>query len=65
MQFKTAILLCWRSFLFGVIYQNLLYDIRYNKFKWWWQRKTVWFWDDNLTANRNYIKELLRQMISL
>jgi len=30
-----------------------------------WQRKIVWFWDDNLTARRSYIKELLRAMIPL
>ncbi|MGP1387736.1 MAG: B12-binding domain-containing radical SAM protein [Thainema sp.] len=45
--------------------EAVLNDIRYNDFKWWWQRKLVWFWDDNLTANRPYIKELLRQMIPL
>ncbi len=45
--------------------ESVLNDIRYNDFKWWWQRKLVWFWDDNLTANRPYIKELLRQMIPL
>jgi radical SAM superfamily enzyme YgiQ (UPF0313 family) len=44
---------------------DVLSDIRYNEFKWWWQRKIVWFWDDNLTANRSYIKDLLRQMIPL
>ncbi|MBI5031053.1 MAG: B12-binding domain-containing radical SAM protein [Chloroflexi bacterium] len=31
----------------------------------WWQRKVVWFWDDNLTARRAYVKELLRAMIPL
>ncbi|HVO43896.1 MAG TPA: radical SAM protein, partial [Aggregatilineales bacterium] len=31
----------------------------------WWQRKLVWFGDDNLTANRPYIKTLLRTMIPL
>jgi radical SAM superfamily enzyme YgiQ (UPF0313 family) len=45
--------------------EDVLNDIRYNEFKWWWQRKIVWFWDDNLTANRPYIKELLCQMIPL
>ncbi len=45
--------------------EAVLNDIRYNDFKWWWQRKLVWFWDDNLTSNRPYIKELLRQMIPL
>jgi radical SAM superfamily enzyme YgiQ (UPF0313 family) len=43
--------------------ENVLADIRYNAFKHWWQRKLVWFWDDNLTANRRYIHELLTAMI--
>jgi radical SAM superfamily enzyme YgiQ (UPF0313 family) len=45
--------------------KNVLADIRYNNFKHWWQRKLVWFWDDNLTANRRYIQELLSTMIPL
>jgi hypothetical protein len=45
--------------------EAVLNDIRYNDFPHWWQRKLVWFWDDNLTANRPYIKALLRQMIPL
>ncbi|MGB7416256.1 MAG: radical SAM protein, partial [Thermosynechococcaceae cyanobacterium] len=45
--------------------EAVLNDIRYNDFKWWWQRKMVWFWDDNLTANRPYIKKLLREMVPL
>ncbi len=45
--------------------QNVLADIRYNNFKHWWQRKIVWFWDDNLTANRRYIGELLKAMVPL
>ena len=44
---------------------KVLADIRYNNFKHWWQRKLVWFWDDNLTANRPYIRELLSGMIPL
>jgi radical SAM superfamily enzyme YgiQ (UPF0313 family) len=40
-------------------------DIRYNRFPHWWQRKVVWFWDDNLTAKRAYVKELLRAMVPL
>jgi radical SAM superfamily enzyme YgiQ (UPF0313 family) len=44
---------------------NVLADIRYNNFKHWWQRKIVWFWDDNLTANRRYIRELLKAMVPL
>jgi radical SAM superfamily enzyme YgiQ (UPF0313 family) len=45
--------------------QNVLADIRYDNFKHWWQRKIVWFWDDNLTANRRYIRELLKAMVPL
>ena len=45
--------------------EDVLHDIRYDRFKWWWQRKIVWFWDDNLTVKRHYVKDLLRQMIPL
>ena len=41
---------------------SVMQDIRYDRFPFWWQRKTVWFWDDNLTANRPYIKFLLQEM---
>ena len=44
---------------------KVLTDIRYNNFRHWWQRKLVWFWDDNLTANRPYIRELLSGMVPL
>jgi len=44
---------------------EVLNDIRYDDFPHWWQRKVVWFWDDNLTAKRSYIKDLLRAMIPL
>ncbi|RPH57644.1 MAG: radical SAM protein [Chloroflexi bacterium] len=44
---------------------NVIADIRHNDFKHWWQRKLVWFWDDNLTANRRYARELLAAMIPL
>jgi radical SAM superfamily enzyme YgiQ (UPF0313 family) len=44
---------------------DVLQDIAYDDFSHWWQRKVVWFWDDNLTAKRAYIKELLRAMIPL
>jgi radical SAM superfamily enzyme YgiQ (UPF0313 family) len=44
---------------------NVIADVRYNDFKHWWQRKIVWFWDDNLTANRRYIRELLRDMVPM
>jgi radical SAM superfamily enzyme YgiQ (UPF0313 family) len=38
---------------------------RKSKIENFWQNKVVWFWDDNLTARRAYIKELLREMIPL
>lgn len=44
---------------------NVLADIQYNAFRWWWQRKIVWFWDDNLTIRRPYAKELFARMIPL
>ena len=44
---------------------DVIRDIAYDDFPFWWQRKVVWFWDDNLTARRTYIKELLRAMIPL
>ncbi len=45
--------------------EDVLRDIRYDRFKWWWQRKIVWFWDDNLTVKRDYVKDLFRRMIPL
>ena len=42
---------------------DVLRDVAYDDFSHWWQRKIVWFWDDNLTAKRAYIKDLLRAMI--
>jgi radical SAM superfamily enzyme YgiQ (UPF0313 family) len=51
--------------------EDVLRDIRYDDFSRWWQRKIVWFWDDNLTARaagdaqRAYIKALLRAMVPL
>lgn len=44
---------------------NVLQDIAYNEFPHWLQRKVVWFWDDNLTAKRGFIKDLLREMVPL
>jgi hypothetical protein len=58
-------------FLFGALGQPRLSGARWTRccgmlnttiFP-WWQRKVVWFWDDNLTAKRFYIKDLLREMI--
>lgn len=45
--------------------EEVIRDIQYDDFPLWWQRKVVWFWDDNLTAKRPYIKDLLRAMIPL
>lgn len=44
---------------------DVIEDIKYDRFPHWWQRKVVWFWDDNLTARRSYIRELLTAMIPL
>jgi radical SAM superfamily enzyme YgiQ (UPF0313 family) len=45
--------------------EDVLRDIRYDKFDHGWQRKIVWFWDDNLTAQRAYVTALLRAMAPL
>ncbi len=45
--------------------EDVIRDIAYDRFKHWWQRKVVWFWDDNLTAKRSYIRELLAAMVPL
>ncbi|MFZ6028448.1 MAG: B12-binding domain-containing radical SAM protein [Chloroflexota bacterium] len=45
--------------------EDVIRDIGYNDFPHWWQRKVVWFWDDNLTARRGYIEKLLTAMIPL
>jgi radical SAM superfamily enzyme YgiQ (UPF0313 family) len=42
---------------------SVMADVDYNDFRHWWQRKVVWFWDDNLTAKRAYIRELLTAMV--
>jgi radical SAM superfamily enzyme YgiQ (UPF0313 family) len=42
--------------------KDVIRDISYDRFDRWWQRKVVWFWDDNLTIDRKYIKELLKEM---
>lgn len=44
---------------------DVIKDASYDNFKYWWQRKVVWFWDDNLTIDRKYITELLTKMKSL
>ncbi|MBE7173223.1 MAG: B12-binding domain-containing radical SAM protein [Williamsia sp.] len=45
--------------------EDVIRDAAYNDFPHWWQRKVVWFWDDNLTINRKYIKELLGKLKEL
>jgi radical SAM superfamily enzyme YgiQ (UPF0313 family) len=45
--------------------EDVIRDASYNDFPHWWQRKVVWFWDDNLTINRKYIKELLTELKKL
>ena len=42
---------------------RVLADVQYNDFKHWWQRKIVWFWDDNLTINRTYAHQLFKALI--
>lgn len=44
---------------------QVMKDISYDKFPFWWQNKVAWFWDDNLTAQRSYVKALLKEMIPL
>jgi radical SAM superfamily enzyme YgiQ (UPF0313 family) len=44
---------------------DVIEDVKYNGFRHWWQRKVVWFWDDNLTINRPYIRTLLEAMVPL
>jgi radical SAM superfamily enzyme YgiQ (UPF0313 family) len=44
---------------------EVLRDIQYDRFPHWWQRKIVWFWDDNLTVKRDYAKQLLTAMVPL
>jgi radical SAM superfamily enzyme YgiQ (UPF0313 family) len=42
--------------------KDVIRDASYDAFPHWWQRKVVWFWDDNLTINRKYIHELLTEL---
>lgn len=45
--------------------EDIIRDASYDHFPYWWQRKVVWFWDDNLTIRRPFIKSLLAEMIPL
>ncbi|MGD8948202.1 MAG: radical SAM protein [Desulfobacterales bacterium] len=42
--------------------EDVVRDMSYDAFGHWWQRKVVWFWDDNLTIDRQYSKALLTAM---
>jgi len=42
--------------------EDVIRDAAYDNFPYWWQRKVVWFWDDNLTINRKYIQALLTEL---
>src|SRR5258708_8769085 len=44
---------------------DVIKDIAYDDFPYWWQRKIVWFWDDNLTIQRPFVRELLTRMVPL
>ncbi|MBN2527590.1 MAG: B12-binding domain-containing radical SAM protein [Deltaproteobacteria bacterium] len=44
---------------------EVIREIQYNDFPHWWQRRIVWFWDDNLLVKRQWAKELLTRMIPL
>ncbi|MET0393818.1 MAG: radical SAM protein [Chitinophagaceae bacterium] len=45
--------------------EDVIRDAAYDRFPYWWQRKIVWFWDDNLTIKRPYIRQLLTEMIPM
>ncbi|MFC6997809.1 B12-binding domain-containing radical SAM protein [Rufibacter roseus] len=45
--------------------EDVVRDASYDQFPHWWQRKIVWFWDDNLTIKRPYIRQLLTEMVPL
>jgi len=43
--------------------ERVIADVQYNQFRHWHQRKIVWFWDDNLTIDRTFARELLTALI--
>jgi radical SAM superfamily enzyme YgiQ (UPF0313 family) len=45
--------------------EEVLRDIRSCEGRNWLQKKFVWFWDDNLTADRSYARELFTKLIPL
>lgn len=44
---------------------DVIRDVQYAQFRHWWQRKVIWFWDDNLTIKRQYARALLAAMVPL
>ncbi len=44
---------------------DVVRDVAETHFRHWWQEKVVWFWDDNLLADRRWAKGLLRAMRGL
>lgn len=44
---------------------DVIREVSFNRFQFWWQRKIVWFWDDNLLINKSYAYELLGRMKKL
>jgi radical SAM superfamily enzyme YgiQ (UPF0313 family) len=45
--------------------EDVIRDAAYDHFRFWWQKKVVWFWDDNLLINRKFTINLLHEMIPL
>lgn len=45
--------------------EAVIKDIEFDAFPYWWQQKVAWFWDDNLTVDRGYAKDLFKSMIPL
>jgi radical SAM superfamily enzyme YgiQ (UPF0313 family) len=44
---------------------EVIRDIESYSGRTWYQRRVVWFWDDNLTADKRYAKDLLFEMVPL
>jgi len=45
--------------------EEVVRDIESSPDRGWHRRRVVWFWDDNLTADRRYAKSLLAEMVPL
>ena len=44
---------------------DVIRDIEGSTFRFWWQNKVVWFWDDNLLVRRVWARQLLRELAGL